>query len=82
MHLHRSSALEGAAAALTVACTRAVAVPLSWSWSHHPQTGPGGGAVQPASASDPGARAEMARPSGGKTSKTAEKNAVKGGAES
>ena len=48
MHLHRSSALEGAAAALTVACTRAVAVPLSWSWSHHPQTGPGGGTVQPA----------------------------------
>ena len=36
-HPHRSSALDGAAAALTVACTRVVAVPLSWSWSHHPQ---------------------------------------------
>ena len=36
-HPHRSSALDGAAAALTVACTRGVAVPLSWSWSHHPQ---------------------------------------------
>jgi hypothetical protein len=34
---HRSSALDGAAAALTVARTRCVAVPLSWSWSHHPQ---------------------------------------------
>ena len=36
---HRSSALNGAAAALTVACTRVVFVPLSWSWtwSHHPQ---------------------------------------------
>ena len=29
MHLHRSSALDVAAAALTVACTRVVAVPLS-----------------------------------------------------
>ena len=37
MHPHRSSALDGAAAALTVARTRGVAVPLSWSWSHHPQ---------------------------------------------
>ena len=37
MHPHRSSALDGAAATLTVACTRGVAVPLSWSWSHHPQ---------------------------------------------
>ena len=34
MHLHRSSALDGAAAALTVACTRAVAVPLS-EWRQH-----------------------------------------------
>ena len=37
MHPHRSSALDGAAATLTVARTRGVAVPLSWSWSHHPQ---------------------------------------------
>ena len=37
MHPHRSSALDGAAAALTVALRRGVAVPLSWSWSHHPQ---------------------------------------------
>ena len=37
MHPHRSSALDGAAAALTVARTRCVAVPLSWSWSHRPQ---------------------------------------------
>ena len=29
--------LVGAAAALTVARTRVGAVPLSWSWSHHPQ---------------------------------------------
>ena len=28
MHLHRSSALDGAATALTVTCTRVVAVPL------------------------------------------------------
>eukprot|EP00964_Phaeocystis_antarctica_P135624 scaffold99969_cov52-Phaeocystis_antarctica.AAC.1 len=34
---HRSSALDGAAAALTVALRRGVAVPLSWSWSHQPQ---------------------------------------------
>ena len=34
---HRSNALDGAAAASTVACTRGVAVPLSWSWSHEPQ---------------------------------------------
>ena len=34
---HRSSALDGAAAALTVARTRGVAMPLSWSWSHQPQ---------------------------------------------
>ena len=31
------NALDGAAAALTVARTRGVAVPLSWSWSHQPQ---------------------------------------------
>ena len=37
IHLHRSNALDGAAAALTVARTRGVAVPLSWSWSHQPQ---------------------------------------------
>lgn len=36
MHRHRSSE-RGAAAALTVACTRAVAMPMLWSWSHHPQ---------------------------------------------
>ena len=30
-------AVDGAAAALTVARTRGVAVPLSWSWSHQPQ---------------------------------------------
>jgi hypothetical protein len=35
--LHRSNALDGAAAALTVARTRGVAMPLSWSWSHQPQ---------------------------------------------
>jgi hypothetical protein len=34
---HRSSALDGAAAALTVARTRGVAMPLSWYWSHQPQ---------------------------------------------
>ena len=34
---HRSSALDGAAAALTVARTRGVAMPLSWCWSHLPQ---------------------------------------------
>ena len=37
MQPHRSSALDGAAAVLTVALRRGVAVPLSWSWSHHPQ---------------------------------------------
>ena len=37
MQPHRSSALDGAAAALTVARTRGVAMPLSWSWSHQPQ---------------------------------------------
>ena len=37
MHPHRSSALHGAAAALTVALRRVVAMPLSWSWSHQPQ---------------------------------------------
>ena len=37
MHPHRSSALDGAAAALTVARTRGVAMPLSWSWSRQPQ---------------------------------------------
>ena len=37
MHPHRSSALDGAAAALTVARTRVETVPLSWSWSHHPR---------------------------------------------
>jgi len=37
IHLHRSNALDGAAVALTVARTRGVAVPLSWSWSHQPQ---------------------------------------------
>ena len=36
MQPHRSSALHGAAAALTVARTRGVAVPLPWSWSHQP----------------------------------------------
>ena len=37
MQPHRSNALDGAAAALTVARTRGVAMPLSWSWSHQPQ---------------------------------------------
>ena len=37
MQPHRSSALDGAAAILTVALRHGVAVPLSWSWSHHPQ---------------------------------------------
>ena len=36
MQPHRSNALDGAAAALIVARTRGVAVPLSWSWSHQP----------------------------------------------
>ena len=33
----RTRPLDGAAAALTVARTRGVAMPLSWSWSHQPQ---------------------------------------------
>ena len=33
--VERGYALDGAAAALTVAHTRGVAMPLSWSWSHH-----------------------------------------------
>ena len=37
MQPHRSNALDGAAAALTVARTRGVAMPLSWSWSRQPQ---------------------------------------------
>ena len=37
MQPHRSSALDGAAAASTVALRRGVAVPLSWSWFHQPQ---------------------------------------------
>jgi hypothetical protein len=37
VHPHRSSALDGAAAALTVTPGRGVAVSLSWSWSHQPQ---------------------------------------------
>ena len=37
MQPHRSNALDGAAAVLTVALRRGVAVPLSWSWSHQPQ---------------------------------------------
>jgi hypothetical protein len=37
IHLHRSNALDGAAAALTVIPGRGVAVSLSWSWSHKPQ---------------------------------------------
>ena len=32
----RSSGMLGAAAALIVACTCGVAMPLSWSWSHQP----------------------------------------------
>ena len=81
MHLHRSSALDGAAAALTVACTRVVAVPLSWSWSHHPQTGPGGGTVQPA-ARPTLARAPRWRVLQGVKPAKLHKKAVKGGAES
>eukprot|EP00964_Phaeocystis_antarctica_P055765 scaffold32821_cov74-Phaeocystis_antarctica.AAC.2 len=34
---HRSSALDGAAAALTVTLRRGVAVSLTWSWSQLPQ---------------------------------------------
>ena len=37
MQPHRSNALDGAAAVLTVALRRGVAVPLSWSWSQQPQ---------------------------------------------
>ena len=37
MQPHRSSALDGAAAVLTVARTHGVAMPLSWSWSHRTQ---------------------------------------------
>ena len=37
MQPHRSSALDGAAAVFTVALRHGVAVPLSWSWSQHPQ---------------------------------------------
>ena len=37
---HRSNALDGAAAASTVACTRGVAVRPSWSWSHQRASGP------------------------------------------
>ena len=37
MHPHRSNALHGAAAVLTVTLRRGVAVSLSWSWSHQPQ---------------------------------------------
>ena len=40
MQPHRSNALDGAAAALTVARTRGVAMPLSWSWSHVKASGP------------------------------------------
>ena len=59
-------------------CGRATVMVLVSSSSDRPRRrgGPAG------SASDPGARAEMARPSGGKTSKTATKKAVKRGAES
>ena len=34
MHPHRSNALHGAAAVLTVTLRRGVTVSLSWSWSH------------------------------------------------
>ena len=37
MQPHRSSAMHDAAAILTVARTRVVAMPLSWSWSHQTQ---------------------------------------------
>ena len=37
MQPHRSNALDGAAAALTVTLRRGVAVSLSWSWSHQPR---------------------------------------------
>ena len=40
MQPHRSNALDGAAAALTAARTRVVAVRPSWSWSHQPQGPP------------------------------------------
>jgi len=60
MHPHRSSALDGAAAALTVAY---VLWPCHCHGLHHPHTGPGGGAVQAAACPTPScARAEMARP--------------------
>ena len=36
MHPHSSSALDGAAALLTVTLARGVALSLQWSWSHQP----------------------------------------------
>ena len=37
IHAHSSSALDGAAALLTVTLARGVAVSLPWSWSRQPQ---------------------------------------------